>query len=145
MALACTIVKGLLRPEELARYADAVVKVGISLGRGDDLLVTCQPAHREFAVALVEAGYRADARSVDIEYTDPLVRAAYLRTAPDKSIGYVAPWRGARVRASVKPETATLWIAGEGEPGALNGVPGERVATDVTRAVKRFGDVRRAS
>ena len=42
-----------------ARYADAVVKVGLSLGRGDYLLVTCQPAHREFAVALVEAGYRA--------------------------------------------------------------------------------------
>ena len=135
----------LLQPQELARYADAVVKVGIAVGRGDDLLVTCQPAHREFAVALVEAGYRAGARSVDIEYTDPLVRAAYLRTAPDKSIGYVAPWRGSRVRASVKPETATLWIAGEGEPGAMNGVPGERVAADMTRSVKRFDDVRRAT
>jgi aminopeptidase len=138
-------VQGLLQPQELARYADAIVKVGIAVGRGDDLLVTCQPAHREFAVALVEAGYRAGARSVDIEYTDPLVRAAYLRTAPDESIGYVAPWRGARVRASVKPETATLWIAGEGEPNALNGVPGTRVAADMTRSVKRFDDVRRAA
>ena len=137
--------RGLLQPQELARYADAVVKVGIAVGTGDDLLVTCQPAHREFAVALVEAGYRAGARCVDIEYADPLVRAAYLRAAPDKSIGYVAPWRGARVRAAVRPETATLWIAGEGEPGALNGVPGERVATDVTRSIKRFGDVRRAT
>ena len=80
MPLASTTVKGLLRPEELARYADAVVKVGLSLGRGDDLLVTCQPAHREFAVALVEAGYRVGARNVDVEYNDPLVRAAYLRT-----------------------------------------------------------------
>jgi aminopeptidase len=135
----------LLPPAELARYADAIVKVGISLTRGDDLLVTCQPAHREFAVALVEAGYRAGARNVDIEYTDPLVRAAYLRTARDKSIGHVSTWRAARVRASVKPETATLWIAGEGEPGALNDVPGKRLAADVTRSVKRFGDVQRAS
>jgi aminopeptidase len=138
-------VSGLLRPEELARYADAVVKVGISLGRGDDLLVTCQPAHREFAVALVEAGYRLGARNVDIEYNDPLVRAAYLRTASDKSIGYVAPWRATRVRAAVKPETATLWIAGEGEPGALNDVQGKRLAADIIRSQKRFPDVRRAS
>jgi aminopeptidase len=134
-----------LRPEELARYADAVVKVGISLGRGDDLLVTCQPAHRELAVALVEAAYRIGARNVDIDYTDPLVRAAYLRTAPDKSIGFVPPWRAARVRAAVKPETATLWIAGESEPGALNDIPGKRLAADITRSRKRFPDVQRAS
>jgi leucyl aminopeptidase (aminopeptidase T) len=69
-------VRGLLPPEELARYADAIVKVGISLGRGDDLLVTCQPAHRELAVALVEAAYRAGARNVDVDYAHPLVRAA---------------------------------------------------------------------
>ena len=135
----------LLEAEQLARYADAVVKIGISVGRDDDLLINCQPAHREFAVALVEAGYRAGARSVDVEYVDPLVRAAYLRTAPEKSIGYVAPWRGSRVRASTRPETATLLIAGEGEPGALNGIPGKRLADDVTRAAKRFGDVRRAA
>jgi aminopeptidase len=138
-------VQGLLDPEQLARYADAVVKVGISVGRGDDLLVTCQPAHREFAVALVEAGYRAGARSVDIEYLDPLVRAAYLRTAPDRAIGYVAPWRSNRVRASMRRETATLWVAGEGDPGALEDVPGKRLAADITRSAKRFADVRRAS
>ena len=137
--------KGLLEAEELARYADAVVKVGISVGRDDDLLVSCQPAHREFAVALVEAGYRAGARSVDVEYVDPLVRAAYLRTAPDRALGHVASWRGSRLRASVRPETASLFVAGEGEPGALDGIPGKRLAEDMTRSVKHFADVRRAS
>jgi aminopeptidase len=137
--------KGLLEAEELARYADAIVKVGISVGRDDDLLVNCQPAHREFAVAIVEAGYRAGARNVDVDYSDPLVRAAYLRTAPDKAVGYVAPWRGARIRAGIRPETASLYIAGEGEPGALDGIPGTRLAADMTKSVKRFADVRRAS
>lgn len=134
-----------MKPDELARYADAVVKVGLSLGRDDYLLVTCQPAHREFAVALVEAGYRAGACNVDVEYADPLVRAAYLRTAADKSVGHVPPWKASRVRAQIKPGTATLFIAGEAEPGALNDVPGKRLAADVTRSVKRFDDVRRAS
>ena len=138
-------VRGLLPPKELARYADAVVKVGISLGRGDDLLITCQPAHREFAVALVESAYGVGARTVDVDYVDPLVRAAYLRTAPDRSIGHVTPWRAARTRASVKRETATIWIAGESEPGALSDVPGDRLAEDVKRSVKRFADVRRAA
>jgi aminopeptidase len=138
-------VASLLEPDQLARYADAVVRVGTSVGRGDDLIVTCQPAHREYAVALVEAGYRAGARSVEVEYNDPLVRAAYLRTAPDKAIGYVTPWRGARVRAGLRPETATLWVAGEGEPGALKDIPGKRLAADVTRSSQRFAAVLRAS
>jgi aminopeptidase len=138
-------VKGLLRQEDLARYADAVVKVGLSVGRGDDLLVTCQPLHRELAVAIVEAAYRARVRSVEVEYVDPLVRAAYLRSAPDSSIGHVPSWRAARVRSTIKPETATLWIAGESEPGALNGIPGERLAADLTRSQQRFAAVRRAS
>ena len=137
--------KGLLRQEDLARYADAVVRVGLSVGRGDDLLVTCQPLHRELAVALVEAAYRARARSVDVDYVDPLVRAAYLRSAPDSSIGHVPSWRATRVRSMIKPETASLWIAGESEPGALDGIPGERVAADLTRSQQRFGAVRRAS
>ena len=49
------------------------------------------------------------------------------------------------MRASIKPETATLWIAGESEPGALNDVPGKRLADEVTRSLKRFPDLRRAS
>ncbi|MDX6411157.1 MAG: hypothetical protein QOE91_673, partial [Gaiellaceae bacterium] len=105
--------KPLLPADDLARYADAVVKVGLSIGKDDDLIVTCQPAHSELAVALVEAAYRAKARSVEIDYVDPLVRAAYLETAPDAAIGYITPWRAARVRASIKPSTATLLIAGE--------------------------------
>jgi len=138
-------VSQVLRAEELARYADAIVKVGLALGRGDDLLVSCQPAHREFAVALVEAGYRAGARFVEVDYSDPLVRAAHLRNAPDKSIGHVTRWQAARTRAIVKPETATLFVAGEGEPGALADVPGKRLAAEMTRSLKRFPDVRRAS
>jgi aminopeptidase len=139
------LVRGLLGAEELERYADAIVKVGLGIGRGDDLMVTCQPAHREFAVAVVESAYRAHARSVDVEFVDPLVRAAYLSTAPEKSIGHVTPWRAARTRATVKPETATLFVAGESDPGALDKIPGKRIAADLTATMKRFTDVRRAS
>src|SRR5215211_6671877 len=145
MALACLFVKTLMSREEVARYADAVVKVGLALGRGDDLLVNCQPAHREFAVAVVEAGYRAGARNVDVDYVDPLIRAAYLRAAPDAAVGVVTRWRAARLRAMTKPETASLWIAGEGEPGALDAVPGARVAEDVKRSTDRLSDLRRES
>jgi aminopeptidase len=137
--------KPLLPADDLARYADAVVNVGLSIGKEDDLIVTCQPAHSELAVAVVEAAYRAKARSVEVDYVDPLVRAAYLGTAPDAAIGYLTPWRAARARATVKPNTATLLIAGESMPGALNGIPGKRLAAEATRPLERLPEVRRAA
>ena len=51
----------LLEPAELARYADAIVKAGLSLRPGDTLVVRGEPAHRELMVAVAESAYRAGA------------------------------------------------------------------------------------
>jgi aminopeptidase len=138
-------VKPLLPVDDVARYADAAVKVGLSLRKGDDLIVNCQPAHREFAAALVEAAYRAGARTVDVVINDPLVRATRLRAAPKDRLGALAPWQAARMRASVTPTTASLLIAGESEPGALEGIPPERIAEEQTAPLRQLPQVRRAA
>ena len=58
----------------LARYADAIVRDGLQIGPGDVLAVHPEPIQREFAVALTEAGYRAGARYVDVQYFDGAVK-----------------------------------------------------------------------
>ena len=50
---------GPMTPEELQRYADMVVRGCIAFRRGDELLVRTIFPHRDFAVALTEAAYRA--------------------------------------------------------------------------------------
>jgi aminopeptidase len=137
-------VKPLLPPEQLARYADAAVQVGLSLRKGDDLIVNAQPAHRELAAALVEAAYRVGARTVDVVLTDPIVRAARLRAAPEESLGELTPWAATRIRALVKETTAALLIAGESEPGALDAIPPDRVAAEQTAPLRKLPQVRRA-
>jgi leucyl aminopeptidase (aminopeptidase T) len=46
----------LLEPDQLRRYADAIVKAGLGFKPGETLLVQGEPAHRELLVALAEAG-----------------------------------------------------------------------------------------
>jgi len=121
-----------LKPDELVRYADAMIRTAFSLRAGDDLIVFAEPAHRELAVALVEAGYRLSARSVEVVYIDPLVRAARMRAAPERWLGYVTPWNAKRLREFAAETTATLYITGEGEPNALDGVDPARAAADAT-------------
>ena len=95
------------------------------VGRGDDLVVTCQPAHREFAVALVEAGYRAGARSVDVEYT----RSARARRVPPDRAGQGdrprhAVARRARARDAEARDGDAL-DRGRGRPRRVERRPGQ--------------------
>ena len=87
----------ILEPAELRRYADAIVKASLGVGKGDVLLVTAEPAHRELAVAVVDAGYRAGAHVVELWYTDPLAARARLEHGRDEALGVVTPWARAPV------------------------------------------------
>jgi aminopeptidase len=117
---------------ELARYAEAMAHASVSIRRGDDLIVFAEPAHRELGLAIVEVAFRAGARSADVVYIDPRVRAARLRHAPRSSLGYVTSWNAKRFRGMTERTTATLFITGDSDSDALKGIDPARVVADAT-------------
>lgn len=122
-------------PAELERYADAVVRSGLAPRPGELVVVHAHPGHRAFVVALAEAAYRAGARHVEAVYDDPLVRAARIRHAVDEHLGPVLPWDVRRRRTQLRPDTGTIFVDGEVEPDALEGLPPDRVSEDYRRQV----------
>ena len=136
--------ESLLPPASLARYADAIVRASLGIGKGDTLVVLGQPEHRELLVAMVESGYRAGARFVDAVTTDPLAMRARLLHGGDDAIGVLSPWARRRFREASAPHGALVQIAGEGEVGYLDGIPPERIAADYAGLAKQLGFVRRA-
>jgi aminopeptidase len=135
----------LLEPEQLERYADAVVRACLGLEAGELLIVRALPDHRELAVALAEAGYRAGAGYVDLVYDEPRARAARIRYAHEDELGSLALWERRRFRAAIEPTTANVTITPISEPGVFDGLPTERVGLDHARAAKEVDFVRRAS
>jgi aminopeptidase len=134
----------LLAPETLERYADAIVRTSLGIGKGDTLVVQGQPEHRELLVAIAESGYRAGARFVDVVTADPLVMRARLLHGTDEAIGALSPWGRRRLREVAGPNGALAAISGEGEAGYLDDVPPERLATDYSRLAKQTAFLRRA-
>jgi leucyl aminopeptidase (aminopeptidase T) len=61
------VVEPVLPPDQLSRYADAVVVGCLCMEAGDVLFISAQPAHRELAVALAEAAFRAGAADAAID------------------------------------------------------------------------------
>ena len=135
----------LLEPQELRRYADAIVKASLGVTVGDTLVVQGELAHRELMVAVAEAGYRAGAHVVEVTYGDPLVLRARLERGRDDALGVVTPWSARRMRELMKPYAARAVIAGESEPGYLDGIPSRRIATELSRVAKQITAFRRAN
>ena len=133
----------LLEPQQLERYADAIVVGCLLVGEGDKLFVQCEPAHRELAVALAESAYKAGASLVEVLYEDAYVRAARLRHARDEDLGVVSPWELRRLREGSKRETALVTILGQSDRGALDGIPPNRVSTDYVRRMEKIRPLRR--
>jgi aminopeptidase len=134
----------LLPPETLARYADAIVRASLGIGKGDTLVVQGEPEHRQLLVAVAESAYRAGAQFVDVVTTDPLVMRARLLHARDDALGALSPWARRRFRETASPHGALAAIAGDGEAGYLDGIPPQRIATDYSRIARQLGFLRRA-
>lgn len=137
--------EGLLKPAELRRYADAIVKASLGVGKGETLVVRGNPAHRELVVAVAEAAYRAGAHLVDVQYTDPLVMRARLEHGKDDALGVVSSWNALRLKELMKPHAAEANITGETDPGFLDGISPKRIQTDHARTAKQIKAYQRAS
>src|SRR5213593_672880 len=125
--------RGPMRQEELRRYAEMIVHGCVAFRRGDTLLQRVALAHRELAVAVAEAAYRAGAAAVDVEYDDSLLYAARIKHGSNHALGRRTAWQRARLRSLGDEDVALLYVRGEHELDARADLPPERVAEDSKR------------
>jgi aminopeptidase len=135
----------ILDAADVRRYADAIVKASLGVGKGDYLLVQGHPEQREMVVATAEAGYRAGAKIVDVSYYDPLVERAHFEHGSKESLGVVSPWALRRMRELVQPTGARAVIAGEADHGYLDGIDPKRLSADAAGVARQTKFYRRAN
>jgi len=119
-----------MKPDELRRYAEMIVRSCIAFRRGDTLLQMVNIGHRELAVAITEAAYRAGALAVDVAYEDNRVYAARIQHASKAALGHPAPWKAAQWRAFGEETVAIVQVMGEFELDVVADLSPERVAAD---------------
>jgi aminopeptidase len=122
-----------MTPDELSRYADMIVRGCIAFRRGDELLVRPSLAHRELAIAVTEAAYRAGAKAVDVEFDDNRLYAARIRHGSRDALGGRTSWQRERMRALGREEVAIVQVLGEFENAVLADLPPKRVAESSQR------------
>ena len=132
-----------MKPDELQRYAEMIVKGCVAFRRGDTLLELVSFGHRELAVAVAEAAYRAGALAVDATYEDNRVYAAKIRHASKDALGHQPPWKIAQWRALGDETVAIVQVMGEFEPEVVADLTPERVAADSAGRNRYVSRIRR--
>ena len=79
---------------EIEDYARLVVRVGVAVRDGQDVLVSGLIEQAPFLRAIAVEAYRAGARHVDVDYGDPWIRRALVGGAPEtrRSAGRRRGW-----------------------------------------------------
>ena len=80
----------------LREYAKLIVRCGVNIQKGQDLLVYAGLDQPEFVQMVVEEAYKAKARKVIVERSyDPLAKI-HVRYQSVKTLGEVTEWQKAR-------------------------------------------------
>ena len=128
---------------ELRRYAEMIVRGCLAFRKGDSLIEMVNLGHRDLAVAVAEAAYRAGALTVDVQYEDSRAYAAKIGRASKDALGHQAPWRVAQWKAMGNEEVAIVQVMGEFELDVLAPLSPERVALDAGGRSRHLARIRR--
>ena len=113
--------------ERLRRYAELVLRVGVNLERGQDLLVMLRHEHAAFARALAETAYRAGAAYVDVAYADDHVQRARIAHSAEEFLGEGPPWLAERLERAMARRAAVVQVAGDPNPELFAGLDPVRI------------------
>jgi aminopeptidase len=112
----------------LSAYARLLVRAGVNLAEGQELLVQAQHEHAPLVRAIAEEAYAAGARYVDVGYSDRRVHRAFVATAPDDMLGWTPPWMVQRLERAIDVGAAVIGISGDSGAHIFEGIDGDRLA-----------------
>jgi aminopeptidase len=112
----------------LRAFARLLVRTGVNLNEGQELLVQAQHEHAPFVRALAREAYAAGARFVDVGYADRWVQRAFVETAPDEMLGWTPPWMVARLERAVEIGAAIIGVSADSGAEVYEGLDGQRLA-----------------
>ena len=112
----------------LRAYARLLVRTGVNLAEGQELLVTGQLEHAPLIRAIAEEAYAAGARFLDVAYADRRVHRAFVAGAKDDVLGWTPPWMLARIERASEIGAGVIGISADSGAEIFEGLDEGRLA-----------------
>ena len=111
----------------LREYAKLIVRTGINVQKGQDVLVMADLDQPEFIKLVVEECYKAKARQVTVQWTYQSLEKIHVRYQSVKTLGEVPQWQRERQQHFCDTLPCRLYIISE-DPDGLKGVNTAKMA-----------------
>lgn len=121
--------------QELGRYADVIVQVGLNLQPGQRLVIRADVQCAPLVRAVSRAAYKVGSPFVDVLWFDEQLALIRSQNAPSGSFHELAAWIPAVISEHLRADGALLSIRGD-TPGLLGGEDPEAVSTMMRAAAK---------
>ena len=111
----------------LREYALLIVRTGINVQKGQDVLVMADLDQPEFVKLVVEECYKAKARQVTVQWNYQPLEKIHVRYQSVKTLGAVPEWQKARQQYYCDTLPCRLYLISE-DPDGLKGVNTAKMA-----------------
>ncbi len=111
----------------LREYAKLIVRTGINVQKGQDVLVMADLDQPEFVKLVVEECYKAKARQVTVQWNYQPLEKIHVRYQSVKTLGNVPEWQKARQQHYCDTLPCRLYLISE-DPDGLKGVNTAKMA-----------------
>lgn len=123
---------------ELEKYAELVIKIGVNLQRGQDLLIESPLENADFTRILAKKAYEAGAKYVQVQWQDDFIARSRFENGAEESFDYYPEWYAGMMERLAESGGALLHIKMP-NPELYQGIP----SAAVSRAAKAMSITRK--
>jgi len=133
-----------MKKSTLKKYAELIVKVGGNVQKGQDVIVYANVEQEELAGYIVEAAYKAKAKTVDVQWNSDKVQKVICKKESLSTLSVVEDWQVEKQRYINKHLPVMIHIESS-DPDVLRGVDQNKIALArqaKNKVIKPFRDER---
>ncbi|TWT13462.1 aminopeptidase [Planomicrobium sp. CPCC 101079] len=129
--------------EKLSQYAELTVSVGLNVQKGQLVVINTTTDTIDFTRLVVKKAYEAGAKTVQVNYSDPIQTRIHYELAPDEAFQEYPKWSVVQRDEVIDTGGSFLWIDAE-DPDLLTGIPAKRLTDSQKAAGKALERYRQA-
>lgn len=111
----------------LRDYARLIVRRGVNVQKGQEVVIYADLDQPEFVAMVVEEAYKVGARKVTVEWDYPRLKKLHVRYQSVKTLGEVTEWQKAKQEHFCQVLPARIHLVSE-DPDGLKGINMEKVS-----------------
>lgn len=116
-----------MKKNDLKRYAELLVKTGVHLQKGQELIVNVSVEQKDLALAVVSEAYKAGAKKVTLEWSAQEEKRLRYHYQSEETLSGLENWEIERLKFHAETLPARLYIESD-DPDGLAGVDQKKVA-----------------